>query len=134
MRWAPTPPVIGAALAGIHLRSPAAAVFVVGYPDILPQQGSCYPQLPLTTGDVAYLNGVELALNAMLQHEAATHGANYVDTYSASVGHDACKSIGTRWIEPLIPDGAFPIHPNAKGEAADARAVASALRAAGIRR
>ncbi|MDQ1427485.1 MAG: hypothetical protein QOK39_961 [Acidimicrobiaceae bacterium] len=127
-------PVIGAALAGIHLRSPAAAVFVVGYPDILPQQGSCYPQLPLTTGDIAYLNGVELALNAMLQREAAAQGANYVDTYSTSVGHDACKSIGARWIEPLIPNGAFPIHPNSKGEAADARAVASALRAAGIRR
>jgi lysophospholipase L1-like esterase len=125
-------PVIGAALAGIHLRSPAAAIFVVGYPDIVPQYGSCYPQLPLTTGDIAYLNGVELALNAMLQREAAAHGATYVDTYSGSVGHDACKPVGTRWIEPLLPDGAFPIHPNAKGEAADARAVTAALRTAGI--
>jgi lysophospholipase L1-like esterase len=125
-------PVIGAALAGIHLRSPAAAVFVVGYPDIVPQYGSCYPRIPMTAGDVAYLNGIELALNAMLRREAAAHGATYVDTYSGSVGHDACKPVGTRWIEPLIPDGAFPIHPNAKGEAADARAVTAALRTAGI--
>ncbi|HEX3540455.1 MAG TPA: SGNH/GDSL hydrolase family protein [Acidimicrobiales bacterium] len=126
-------PAVGAALAGIHARAPQAKVFVVGYPDILPQQGNCYPQLPLTTGDVAYLNGVEMTLNAMLQQQAAAHGATFVDTFAASIGHDACKAEGVRWIEPVVPGtDAFPVHPNAKGEAADARAVEAAFQRAGL--
>jgi hypothetical protein len=126
-------PVVGKALAGIHTRSPSAKVFVVGYPDILPLHGACYPQLPLTTGDVAYLNGVELALNTMLQQQAAAHGATFVDTYTASIGHDACQAESTRWIEPLVPGtDAFPIHPNGRGEAADARAVKAAFQSAGL--
>jgi hypothetical protein len=40
-------------------------VSVVGYPDILPQSGNCWPTVPLTTGDVSYLNGVEKEPNAM---------------------------------------------------------------------
>jgi hypothetical protein len=125
--------VVGQALAAIHARSPQAKVFVIGYPDILPQRGSCYPQLLLTTGDVAYLNTLELTLNSMLQREAAANGATYVDTFAASVGHDACKGVGTRWIEPLIAEtDGFLAHPNAKGETADARAVEAAMRSAGV--
>lgn len=124
---------IGHALDTIHARSPAARVFVVGYPDILPQAGNCYPQLPLTTGDVAYLNQLEMTLNSVLQMEAAAHGATYVDTFGPSVGHDACKPEEIRWLEPVIPGtDAFPIHPNASGEAADARTVLRAWAAAGL--
>jgi hypothetical protein len=124
---------IGHALDTIHALSPAARVFVVGYPDILPQSGNCYPQLPLTTGDVAYLNRLEMTLNSVLQLEAAAHGATYVDTFGPSVGRDACRPEGIRWLEPVIPGtDAFPIHPNAAGEAADARAVLHAWAAAGL--
>ncbi len=126
-------PVVGQAIGTIHTRSPAARVFVIGYPDILPQRGNCYPQLTLTTGDVAYLNQLEMALNAMLRREATAHGATFVDTFAAGVGHDACQAEGTRWVEPIVPGtDAFPVHPNAKGEAADALAVESALHAAGF--
>lgn len=124
---------IAAALQQIHTLSPQAKVFVVGYPDILPQQGRCYPTLPLTTGDVAYLNGIERDLNGMLANAAAANGATYVDTYTPSIGHDACQPVGTRWIEPVIPsDIQAPVHPNALGEAGDARAVEAAFTAAGI--
>lgn len=126
-------PNIGAAIAGIHTLSPSAKVFVVGYPDILPQRGNCYPQMPLTTGDVTYLNGVEHDLNNMLANEAASHDATFVDTFTPSIGHDACKPEGVRWIEPVIPStDAITVHPNAAGEAADARDVESAMTAAGI--
>ncbi len=126
-------PTVGLAFSTIHTRSPAAKVFVIGYPDILPQSGNCYPQLPLTTGDVAYLNTLEMTLNAMLQREAAAAGATYVDTYTGSIGHDACKAEGTRWIEPLVPGtDAFPVHPNASGEAHDAQVVEAALHTAGL--
>jgi hypothetical protein len=126
-------PVVGAALAQIHTISPAAQVFVVGYPDILPQSGNCWPTVPLTTGDVAYLNGVERELNAMLSSEAAANGATYVDTYTPSIGHDACKSLSVRYVEPVLPESdAFSVHPNERGMAADASEVEAAMRAHGI--
>ncbi len=126
-------PNIAAALQQIHTLSPQAKVFVVGYPDILPQQGSCFSQMPITTGDVAYLNGVELDLNAMLRTAAAQNGATYVDTYTSSVGHDACQSESVRWVEPLVPStDAISVHPNGAGESATAGTVVSAMRAAGL--
>jgi hypothetical protein len=121
-------PNIGAALRQIHALSPDARVYVVGYPDILPQHGNCWPQMPLTTADVAYLNGVENDLNAMLRRQAQANGATFVDTYDPSIGHDACQAENVRWIEPLIPaTDAISVHPNAAGESAMARAVESAI-------
>jgi hypothetical protein len=36
-----------------------------------------------------------------------------------STGHDACKPVGQRWIEPAVgPVNAYPVHPNATGETA----------------
>ncbi|HEY2578239.1 MAG TPA: SGNH/GDSL hydrolase family protein [Streptosporangiaceae bacterium] len=126
-------PNIAAALRGIHGLSPHAKVFVVGYPDILPQSGNCYTQIPITTGDVAYLNGVELDLNGMLAAQAAANGATFVNTYTPSIGHDACKPESVRWIEPVLPGtDSAPVHPNAAGEAADARVAEAAMQAAGI--
>ena len=126
-------PVIGAALAKIHAISPSAKVFVVGYPDILPQSGNCWPTVPLTTGDTAYLNGVEKELNAMLASESASNNATYVDTYTPSIGHDACKSLSVRYVEPVLPESdAFSVHPNEKGMAADASEVEAAMRGKGI--
>lgn len=126
-------PVVGAALYQVHVLSPSAKVFVVGYPDILPQSGNCWPTVPLTTGDVSYLNGVEKDLNAMLSSEAAANGATYVDTFTPSIGHDACKRLGTRWVEPVLPESdAFSVHPNEIGMEKDASEVEAAMRAQGI--
>ena len=126
-------PVIGAALAHIHAVSPSAKVFVVSYPDILPQSGNCWPTVPLTTGDTAYLNGVEKELNAMLSSEASSNGSTYVDTFTPSIGHDACKSLSTRWVEPVLPESdAFSVHPNEKGMAEVAKLLEAAMIAKGI--
>lgn len=121
-------PNIGAALQRIHALAPHARVYVVGYPDILPQQGNCWPQMPLTTGDVTYLNGVEHDLNTMLTREAGTNGATFVDTYGPSIGHDACQPESVRWVEPMVPSSpAAFVHPNAAGEAAMAKMVEAAI-------
>jgi hypothetical protein len=126
-------PVIGAALHQVHVLSPAAKLLVLSYPDILPQSGNCWPTVPLTTGDTAYLNNVEKELNAMLSSEAAANGAVFVDTYTPGIGHDACKSIGTRWVEPVLPESdAFSVHPNEHGMAAEAGLLESAMKADGI--
>ncbi len=126
-------PTIGAALQQIHALAPSAKVFVVGYPDILPQKGNCYPTIPLTSGDVSWLNQLELTLNGVLRSEAAANGATYVDTYSASIGHAACTSSGTRWVEPVVSGSSgIILHPNTNGEAADTTEVLAAFAAAGL--
>ena len=112
-----TAPKVAGVIQDIHQRAPGAAVFVVGYPTILPDTGfGCWPSLPIGWNDVAYLRATEKRLNAMLATQAAANGAVYVDTYGPSIGRDACRSSGTRWVEPLVPvNPAAPVHPNARG-------------------
>jgi lysophospholipase L1-like esterase len=128
-RIAATGPRIAAVLDEIHVRSPAARVLVVGYPAIFPDTGSgCWPSMPMAYGDVPYLRAKEKELNAMLASQAAARGATYVDVYTPSIGRDACRSSGTRWVEPIIPaNAAAPVHPNARGMAGMAAAVVAAL-------
>jgi hypothetical protein len=90
---------------------------VVGYPDGLPTHGSCWPLVPISSGDVSYINSLETALNAALQRAATDTKAKYVDTFTSSIGHDACKAPGTAWVNGIVPtSAAFPLHPNQAGE------------------
>jgi GDSL-like Lipase/Acylhydrolase family len=122
-------PKVAADLQGIHAGAPNAKVFLVGYPVILPNSGDgCWPLVPIAYGDVPYLRGVEQVLNSMLATEAAANNATFVDTYTASIGHDACQAPGTKWVEGLIPTSpAAPFHPNGLGEQEMAKQVLAAL-------
>lgn len=124
-----TKPKIAAVLQGIHDRSPTARVAIVGYPDVLPQSGNCFgPNVPLSPDDVDYLDGVIKALNSMIAGQAAGNDAEYVDTYYPSIGHDVCKLPPNRWFEGAMPtEPAYPLHPNAKGEASMGRSVLGVL-------
>ena len=126
---AETAPKIAATLQNIHARAPQARVLVVGYPDVAPRDGrGCYPLVPLSPDDIAYLDEMLRRTNTMLAEQAAANDAEYVDTYEESAGHDVCTPPGTRWFEGLIPTApAFPIHPNALGEASMARSVLRVL-------
>jgi lysophospholipase L1-like esterase len=120
---------VGTVLAAIAARSPHARVFVLGYPAILPNSGGgCWPKMPITSSDVSYLRAKEKQLNTMIAKQAVAHHASYVDVYTPSIGHDACSSSATRWIEPVIPTHlAAPVHPNATGEKGMAKAVIAAI-------
>ncbi|SHM58897.1 SGNH/GDSL hydrolase family protein [Actinacidiphila paucisporea] len=122
-----TAPKIAAVLRAVHRQAPHARVVVVGYPDLLPDDGvGCFPAVPFAAGDFPYLRDTEKQLNAMLRIEALFGGAEYVDTYRPTVGHDMCKAPADRWIEPLVPASpAAPAHPNATGERVMAQAVAA---------
>ena len=122
-------PKVAADLRGIHAGAPNARVLLVGYPVILPNGGDgCWPEVPVAFGDVPYLRGVEKALNSMLAAEAAANNATFVDTYTASIGHDVCQAPGTKWVEGLIPTSlAAPFHPNRLGEQEMAQQVLAAL-------
>jgi lysophospholipase L1-like esterase len=125
---AQTGPKVASVLTTIRQRAPHARVLLVGYPDILPASGNgCWPEVTVARGDVPYLRGIENQLNKMLAATAAAHGVEFVNTYVASVGHDACQHPGTKWVEGLIPTSlAVPFHPNALGEQAMAQEVVRA--------
>lgn len=126
---AATAPKVAAVLRGIHGRAPSARVLLVGYPDILPNSGDgCWPEVPFAFGDVPYLRGIETGLNRILAAAAAAGGATFVDTYTATTGHDACQNAGVKDIEGLIPTSlAYPFHPNQRGERVMAARVLAAL-------
>ncbi|MFD4606394.1 SGNH/GDSL hydrolase family protein [Streptomyces sp. NPDC058464] len=119
---------LSAVLDDVRRRAPAARVYVVGYPAILPAAGTDCTALGLAPGDVTYLRTKERRLNTVLRERAQAAGAGYVDTYTPSTGRDACADPGVRWIEPLVPKApAAPVHPNERGERGMADAVLRAL-------
>jgi hypothetical protein len=78
---------------------------------------------------VTFLHQKEQQLNTMLSETAKAAGATYVDTFTPSIGHDACTPAGTRWIEPLKPSSpAAVVHPNLRGEKGMATAVLRVLK------
>ncbi|AXG76586.1 SGNH/GDSL hydrolase family protein [Streptomyces paludis] len=123
---------LSSALDEMRRRAPHARMYVVGYPAVLPPGGSgCDGEMGLAEGDAAFLHGEEQHLNAVLRQRAEAAGAGYVDTYTPSVGHDACSARETRWIEPLVPRSpAAPVHPNERGESGMADAVLRTIGAA----
>ncbi len=119
---------VAAVLAGIKQRSPDAKVVVVGYLRILPPSGGCWPVVPISRGDVPYLDGVQQHLNGMLGAQARAAGATFVNPYDISLGRDTCAAPWDKWVEGIIPTSlAFPVHPNARGMAAVGEQVAAAL-------
>jgi hypothetical protein len=128
-------PTIASLIQQIHTLAPKAKVFLVSYPDIIPVKGTgCWPSLPFEAPDVVYLRAKEVQLNNMIKAEAAANHAYYINTYAASVGHDACSPAATRWVEPIyFPQSpAAPIHPNATGMAGEAAVIVAAMRKHGI--
>jgi len=128
-----TAPLVDAVLHGIRARSPKARVFVVNYAAILPDEGpGCWPQMPVTDGDVPYVRAKQKELNAMMATEAAANGAGLIDWYAASIaggGHDACKPPVIRWVEPVVPvNAAAPLHPNLGGMIGASELLTAALR------
>lgn len=120
---------ITAVLAEIHQRAPEAKVLAVGYPRITPPSGTCPNILPFSDGDYAWLRSIEEALNAAVAGAATTDGdTSYVDTFTPSLGHDACAG-GAAWINGKdIQLTAAPYHPNYNGMTGLAKIVYAALR------
>jgi lysophospholipase L1-like esterase len=123
-----TYPALVQTLRAVRTAAPNAKVAIIGYLAILPASGGCFPQMPVATGDVPYLDNLQATLNSAVKRAAAATGVTYVDMTAVSQGHDACKPIGTRWVEPVI-GGTNPVivHPNTLGENAMAQQVKKAL-------
>ncbi|MFC4565963.1 SGNH/GDSL hydrolase family protein [Nocardiopsis mangrovi] len=117
---------VAGVLDGVRERSPDATVAVVGYLQILPESGGCWPEVPIAGGDVAYLDGAQTDLNAAIAEEAADAGAVFVDAFER--GHDVCADRADKWVEGIFPSQpAAPVHPNADGMAEVGARVVTAL-------
>ncbi|MFD8480606.1 SGNH/GDSL hydrolase family protein [Kitasatospora sp. NPDC059673] len=149
-------------LAKVHQAAPNAKVITVGYPTILPNQGSAcgsgdLTQLgSITPADIDWLrDDVLKQLNTTIQRVTEFFGDRYLDVYSSSEGHDACQPAETKWVEGICGDAAdyWPselpgtpvdctaldkratfVHPNAAGHANTAAHVERAIRIALLER
>lgn len=80
------------ALDRVARRAPNARVVLVGYPRIAPADGACPNRLPFAAGDVAFGDRVVRELDEALAAAADAAGAEYLDLYAASAGHDVCSA------------------------------------------
>jgi lysophospholipase L1-like esterase len=124
-----TYPSLVRALRAVRAKAPKAKVAILGYPWILPATVGCFPKMPVARGDLPYLRGIQWTLNDAVRRAAAAIGATYVNLNTVSEGHDACKPMGVRWVEPVL-QGTNPVivHPNALGEAKMAAQAIKVLR------
>ena len=117
---------VTSALVGIRDRSPDATVVMVGYPQLVPEEGQC-DLLPLTPDDYDYVRGLMAELGAVTERAAAAAEVGYVDVLAASDGHDICAGEDA-WVNGVGPaDRAAAMHPFAEEQEAVADLVAEAF-------
>ncbi|MEV6770248.1 SGNH/GDSL hydrolase family protein [Nocardia sp. NPDC051030] len=133
LKIAAAEPKVIATIEGIRARSPHARILLLNYFEGIGTWGGCFPEIPISDADAVWLGTKLIELDAMLARAAETTGIELVDTYSGSSGHDACKPVGTRWVEGLLPYSgnpvglAVPFHPNQLGADYQARRLREAL-------
>ncbi|MEV6592353.1 SGNH/GDSL hydrolase family protein [Streptomyces acidicola] len=111
----------------VHARAPEADVYLVNYPVIVPDSGTC-ANVPLTAEQVAFGQNIAIRLAEATATAADNTGATLINLSAASHGHDACSS--DPWVEGYRPAaGRAPYHPNENGMQAAASLVKSALKA-----
>ena len=125
-------PKLVRAFRAIHRISPRARILAVDYLSLVPDHG-CYPTVPATDEDMAYIHAKFLELNAMVKRAAGEGGAEFVNTFTPTLGHDFCQLPTVRYGEiygPSVNDPAVgvPAHPNAAGARAQAAVVLRHLR------
>lgn len=95
---------------GVRQRSPQARILVIGYPQLVPEEGTC-DLLPLATGDYPFARAVNEGLNQAVRGAADATDAEYVDVWEATAGHDICAA--EPWINGRVTSAATALayHP-----------------------
>ncbi|MBS45253.1 MAG: GDSL family lipase [Nocardioides sp.] len=111
----------------IGKRAPEARILLIGYPQLLPDEGSCRAKLPLAEGDYAYVKGLNLRLAKTVKRGGIKGGAEYVDLVEASKGHDICSD--QPWVAGVRgdPKRAMGLHPSPAEQRAVAKLVVEAV-------
>jgi lysophospholipase L1-like esterase len=115
------------ALEQVARRAPHARVVLVGYPRVAPSRGECPDRLPYATGDVPFGDEVLHRLTTAMHRAADRAGAEFLDMYAASRGHDVCSD--TPYVNGVVTDQqrAAAFHPFRRGMNAVARDLATLL-------
>ncbi|KQQ39522.1 SGNH/GDSL hydrolase family protein [Nocardioides sp. Leaf307] len=118
---------LAAALTGVLDRSPDARVLAVGYPQILPAEGTCPDRIDLAVGDYPYARDLNERLDAAVEGAAKDAGVDFVDAFAATEGHDLCAE--DPWINgrTTLEDEALAYHPLAAEQEAVAAEVLAVL-------
>lgn len=118
---------VHAVIDAVKQRAPQARIIVVGYPQILPRQGTCTDLMPLASGDYRYGNQVNQRLTWALREAAAQEHVDYIDVWQASQGHDVCSA--DPWVNGQHTDvtRAQQFHPFANEQAAIAGLIVASL-------
>jgi lysophospholipase L1-like esterase len=95
----------------IRKRAPHARIVLVGYPRYLPDAGSCPDRYPVVPAMAAALSSAWESVDRLWEAAAASAGADYVDTYELSTGHDVCSD--DPWVNGVTdqPGKAVALHP-----------------------
>ena len=80
-RIAESEPKLVRAFRRIHQLAPRARILAVDYLALVPDHG-CYPTVPATDEDMAYIHAKFLELNAMVRRAARRGGAEFVNTFT----------------------------------------------------
>ncbi|MDB5175800.1 MAG: hypothetical protein JWM81_658 [Candidatus Saccharibacteria bacterium] len=72
--------------------APASRIYVIGYPQIAVDTGSCGLNVLLSTGELALSIDIITHLNAVMSQAAQESGVSYVDISQALKGHRLCES------------------------------------------
>lgn len=99
-----------AVVAGVRRRSPQARILMVGYPQIVPESGTC-ADLPLADGDYAFARQINHELTEAVEDAAEEADVEYVDLWEPSAGHDICAD--DPWINGRVTSAqrALAYHP-----------------------
>ena len=126
-------PKLVRAFRAIHEIAPGARILAIDYFDIVPDHG-CYPTVPASDEDMAWIAEKFRELNRMVKRAARRGGAEFVNTFRRTPeGHDLCADPNQRWGEtygPSANDAAMgiPAHPNSAGARGQAAAILDYLR------
>ncbi len=95
----------------IARKAPNAQILLVGYPQLLPDEGTCRAKLPLAVGDYDYVRTLNLRLADAVRNGGVKAGAEFVDLVEASQGHDICSE--EPWVAGIrgAPERAMGLHP-----------------------
>jgi lysophospholipase L1-like esterase len=95
----------------VRKRAPDAQLVLVGYPRLFPDSGSCPDRVPMAEQMVPKVRSAMATANDEWRQAAASAGADYVDTWTMSKGHDVCSD--DPWVNGVdaVPGIAAALHP-----------------------
>lgn len=76
----------------LHAESPLSSIFVVGYPDIISDNGNCALNVHLDQSEREFAREMTAYINRAIDQSAQKAGVQYVDISQALLGHRLCET------------------------------------------